>query len=97
MMNSVNSTPSFGSTRFTRNNVNYKQALEILSEKFEIKGFVTKKTPQQISDKLRSDDQVAFCLGNGNITIVGTKNNDSYIGKILKCVIPNSVYTKDIN
>ncbi len=101
MINNVNSTPSFGSTRFKLSQENYSLALKILNENnFWAKGLKTNKTPQEISDSLIGNNSVAFVLGKEDITIVGKGGGkfdaDTIAGKLIKKVIPNAEHKKDV-
>lgn len=100
MMNSVNySTPSFGSTRFPTNDVNFKKSLTKLNEFFEVKSFWNNKTSQEIADSI-DFDKAGYILDGDEIRVIGKDGGpggaDTFIGRIMKEIIPEAKYVDDV-
>ena len=99
-MNGVNySTPSFGSTRFPATDANAKKALDKLNQYFEIKGFWQNRTSQEIADRL-DFNKAGFVIGDKEVRVIGKDGGpggaDTFIGKIIKEVIPEAKYVDDV-
>ena len=100
MMNNVNnSTPSFGSTRFPATDINFKKSLQKLNEYFEVKGFGNNKTSQEIADYI-DFDKAGYVLEGDEIRVVGKDGGpggaDTFIGRIMKEIIPEAKYVDDV-
>lgn len=100
MMNNVNySTPSFGSTRFPKTDINFNKSLQKLNEYFEVKGFSNNKTSQEIADCI-DFDKAGFDFDGDEIRVVGKDGGpggaDTFIGRILKEIIPEAKYVDDV-
>ncbi len=98
MVNSVNNSPSFGSTRIPYNNVLVHKYLEPLNKYFDIKDIGHMK-PQEAADKI-DFNQAAIIFDKDAMIVVGKDGGpggaDTFIGRILKKVSPDVEYIDDI-
>lgn len=98
MINSVNSCPSFGSTRIPYNNVLVHKYLEPLNQYFEVKEFNLMK-PQEAADKI-DFGKAAIMFDKDAMVVVGKDGGpggaDTFIGRILKQVSPDVEYIDDV-
>ncbi len=99
MINNVNSTPSFGSTRIPLNK--FDEATKELNKYFTIKGYISKATPQELADKIDFNQAVVNLSSNKSEAVFigkdgGLGGADTFIGRVLKKIIPEAKFTDDV-
>lgn len=99
MINNVNSTPSFGSTRIPLNKL--EPAAKELNNYFTVKGYISKATPQELADKIDFNQAVVnLDLDKTEAVFVGKDGGlggaDTFIGRVLKKIIPEAKFKDDI-
>ncbi|MBQ8167894.1 hypothetical protein IJZ97_00545 [bacterium] len=99
MINNLNSTPSFGSTRLPYDNTLVHKYLEPLNRYFEVKDFPGEKLAQKVADKI-DFNQAGWTNLEKEVMVVGKDGGDGgadrFIYRLLKKVNPEAKYIDDV-